>query len=190
MQRDDARIRLDRYITSIASFVFTAKALTYASRFRLGSGLKTSCRCPKISWFTGSDPSTTSSMYLLRLLQTRFSSPSSDDIFRSRAWRASRRCCPRARSRCSTPISSASNASIRLGTCTKVFSSFCVPSSLISFSHRYALTGMPTRSGLVSMMQNAGVAQYSANKAWMSRSAARIFGLVLYHPTIFSLAVG
>jgi hypothetical protein len=40
------------------------------------------------------------------------------------------------------------------------------------------------------MMQNAGVAQYSANKAWMSRSAARIFGPVLYHPTIFSLAVG
>ena len=110
-----------------------------------------------ISWFTGSVPSTTRSMYLL-ISTRRRSKPCSDVIFSATCVASVLTVLSlTSRSRCSTPISSASNASMDDGTCTKVFSSFCVPSSRISFSSRYALVGMPTLSGLTSTMTKAGL---------------------------------
>ena len=101
------------------------------------------------------------------------------------------------RSRCSTPISSASSASMIDGVCTKVLvvvvpsyeqcvwlawvscedkQAFRPHTSLISSTAKYASVGTPTSFGCTSMITSRGLGVYLLNSSLISRSEALSFG--------------
>jgi hypothetical protein len=117
------------------------------------------------------------------------------------------------RRRCSTPISSASSASMADGAWRNVlrvsvpscrdrdYERICIiymnirwwfymhaRTSLISSTAKYASVGMPTVCGLTSTMTITGRAMYRLNNSLISKSDARSFGPVWYHPIMRSRA--
>lgn len=110
-----ARASSEFSATGVAPFAVAEEALGVE---RLGSRLKTSCRLPRIAWLTGSSPSMTFCRYLPMSCNRRCR-PWRDlscDVIRVDSVPTATSLI--SRRRCSTPISSASSASMVEGVCT------------------------------------------------------------------------
>lgn len=143
-------------------------------------------------WLTGSSPDATWARYPCKSWSRERSPRSEASCSVTRVERVSVVEWAMSRRRCSTPISSASSASIAEGQCKKVFRT-SVPScrselnvfqrqrrdtrtSLISSTAKYASVGIPSCSGRTSTITITGRGMYRLKRSLISWSDARSLG--------------